>query len=180
MYEILWHGRGGQGAFTASKLLAAAWAFKNSTNKAIAFPSFGPERRGAPVKAFTKLSSGSIGDRSQITKADVVVYLDDTLYQEGALDELKDNGSIIVCTNNKIDNPRVVSIDALSIAMRVLQRPITNTVVLGALLTLTCEIGIEDLAVAVEKLMPPKLREKNLEAIRTAYDYVRGEYETSV
>lgn len=57
MTEIIWLGRGGQGAFTAAKLLGAAYADKESENYALAFPSFGPERRGAPVRAFTKLSS---------------------------------------------------------------------------------------------------------------------------
>ena len=59
MIDVLWHGRGGQGAFTAAKLLGAAYAVRGSYS--IAFPSFGPERRGAPVRAFTKLDSCRIG-----------------------------------------------------------------------------------------------------------------------
>ena len=78
MIDVLWHGRGGQGAFTAAKLLGAAYAVRGSYS--IAFPSFGPERRGAPVRAFTKLDSCRIGDRSEIEKADYVIYLDDTLF----------------------------------------------------------------------------------------------------
>lgn len=66
MIDVLWHGRGGQGAFTAAKLLGAAYAVRGSYS--IAFPSFGPERRGAPVRAFTKLDSCRIGDRSEIEK----------------------------------------------------------------------------------------------------------------
>ena len=56
MTEILWHGRGGQGAFTAAKVLGAAYSLNG--NYGLAFPSFGPERRGAPILAFTKLDSG--------------------------------------------------------------------------------------------------------------------------
>ena len=57
MYEFLWHGRGGQGAFTAARLLGAAYSLKEDGKFALAFPSFGPERRGAPIRAFTKLDT---------------------------------------------------------------------------------------------------------------------------
>ena len=60
--EILWHGRGGQGAFTAARLLGAACSFADG-RYALAFPSFGPERRGAPMRAFTKLDRKPVGDR---------------------------------------------------------------------------------------------------------------------
>ena len=78
MIEILWHGRGGQGAFTAARLLGAACSMAEGRH-ALAFPSFGPERRGAPMRAFTKLDDRAIGDRSAIVRADYVVYLDETL-----------------------------------------------------------------------------------------------------
>ena len=65
MVEILWHGRGGQGAFTAAKLLGAAYCTQDG-HYALAFPSFGPERRGAPMRAFTKLSRERIGNRSAL------------------------------------------------------------------------------------------------------------------
>ena len=82
MYEFLWHGRGGQGAFTAARLLGTAFALNKDGNNALAFPSFGPERRGAPIRAFTKLSDKKIGDRSELKKADYVIYLDDTLFDD--------------------------------------------------------------------------------------------------
>lgn len=170
MYEILWHGRGGQGAFTAAKLLSAAWTFKADENKALAFPSFGPERRGAPVRAFSRLGSGSLGDRSQIKKADYVVFLDDTLFDEHAYEELKENGKIILCTKEKVNDARVLCIDGQKIALDILKRPITNTVVLGTLLKVFHAIKIEDLKPAVQKLMSPKIADINLEAIRFAYE----------
>lgn len=172
MYEILWHGRGGQGAFTAAKLLSAAWTFKADENKALAFPSFGPERRGAPVRAFSRLGTGSLGDRSQIRKADYLVFLDDTLFDENAYDELKDNGKIILCTKKKIEDERIICIDGQKIALELLKRPITNTVVLGALLRAFDAITIEDLIPAVNKLMSPKIAPLNLEAIKRAYEEV--------
>ena len=82
MKEILWLGRGGQGAFTAAKLLGAAFSSKDENSYALAFPSFGPERRGAPVRAFTKLDSRVVSDRSETEKADYIIILDDTLYNE--------------------------------------------------------------------------------------------------
>ena len=81
MIEVLWHGRGGQGAFTAARLLGAASSFADGSY-ALAFPSFGPERRGAPMRAFTKMSREPIGDRSAVNRANYVIYLDDTLFGE--------------------------------------------------------------------------------------------------
>ncbi|HCC34754.1 MAG TPA: ketoisovalerate oxidoreductase [Ruminococcaceae bacterium] len=73
MIEVLWKGRGGQGAFTAARLLGAAWVLRGGY--ALAFPSFGPERRGAPVRAFTKLDDKPVVDRSEITAPDFTIDL---------------------------------------------------------------------------------------------------------
>ncbi|MDR1891651.1 MAG: 2-oxoacid:acceptor oxidoreductase family protein [Oscillospiraceae bacterium] len=73
MIQVLWKGRGGQGAFTAARLLGAAWVLKGGY--ALAFPSFGPERRGAPVRAFTKLDDNPVVDRSEITAPDFTLDL---------------------------------------------------------------------------------------------------------
>ena len=104
MYEFLWHGRGGQGAFTAARLLGAAYSLKKDGNYALAFPSFGPERRGAPIRAFTKLDTKKVGNRAEIEKADFAVYLDDTLFNDDAFLELKENGKIILCTKKIFTN----------------------------------------------------------------------------
>ena len=96
MKEILWLGRGGQGAFTAAKLLGAAFSSKDENNYALAFPSFGPERRGAPVRAFTKLDSRVVSDRSETEKADYIIILDDTLYNESLKTLLKEDGKVII------------------------------------------------------------------------------------
>ncbi len=175
MYEILWHGRGGQGAFTAAKLLGAAWVFKTKDNKALAFPSFGPERRGAPVRAFTRLGANSLGDRSQIRKADYVVFLDDTLFNAQAFDEIKDTGKIILSTKKKIDDNRIICIDGQRIALEILRRPITNTVVLGALISDFKSINNDDLHLALQKLMAPNLVDINSKAIQCAYRELTNE-----
>ena len=103
MTEILWHGRGGQGAFTAARLLGAAYSLRSESSYALAFPSFGPERRGAPIRAFTKLDERPIGNRSEVTKADFSIFLDDTLFSDAAFNELKPCGKILLntCTDNK-------------------------------------------------------------------------------
>lgn len=114
MIEILWHGRGGQGAFTAARLLGAAYAIGGKY--ALAFPSFGPERRGAPIRAFTKLDSKPIGNRSETEKADFSLFLDDSLFSDTAFNELKPGGKILVNTKKHFIDGRIFTIDADSIA----------------------------------------------------------------
>lgn len=116
MTEILWHGRGGQGAFTAARLLGAAFALKGDESYALAFPSFGPERRGAPIRAFTKLDNKPIGNRSEVELADFSIFLDDTLFTDSAFSELKDGGKILLNTKRKIEDERVITLDGDTIA----------------------------------------------------------------
>lgn len=175
MTEILWHGRGGQGAFTAARLLGAAYALKSENNFALAFPSFGPERRGAPIRAFTKLDSSPIGNRSEIKKADISVFLDDTLFSEKAFEELKDGGVILLNTRKAINDRRVVALDAYEIAERVLKLPVTNTVMLGAISAVLPKISAEDIENAIFLGMPEKLQKKNAEAVREAAEIVGKE-----
>lgn len=174
MTEILWHGRGGQGAFTAARLLGAAYALRGEDSFALSFPSFGPERRGAPIRAFTKLSDRPIGDRSEIEKADFSVFLDDTLFSDAAFGELKEGGRILLCTKKEISDPHVIAIDGDSLAAAYLGLPITNTVMLGALAGLFPGIGIENIEEAIRQGMPEKLHGKNIAAVRAAAEAVCG------
>lgn len=164
MIEILWHGRGGQGAFTAARLLGAACSMAPGRH-ALAFPSFGPERRGAPMRAFTKLDDRPIGDRSASTKADFVIYLDETLFAPGWEDELKAGGRVLVNSARTWDDPRVTAIDADGISAEVLGRAIPNTVFLGALAALCDEVRAEDVCEAIRQYMPEKLHAKNLAVV---------------
>ena len=168
MTEILWHGRGGQGAFTAAKLLGAAFAQSSDSRYALAFPSFGPERRGAPIRAFTKIDGKPIGNRSEVTKADYSIFLDDTLFSESAFDEIKDGGRILLNTKKQIDDERVIAIDGDSIANEILRMPITNTVMLGAFAAVYDGIDIQDVEEAIKAYMPSKLHEKNIRAVNEA------------
>jgi pyruvate ferredoxin oxidoreductase gamma subunit len=174
MISVRWHGRGGQGAFTAAKLLGAA--FSSGKNKyALAFPSFGPERRGAPVRAFTKLDNRPIGNRSESKKCDYIVILDDTLFDQSFVEDLNNNGKIIVNSKNNYSDSRILSIDALLIAEEELRAPITNTAMLGALIGVLSEVSEKEVLDAVETYMSPKIAEKNKSVIiRSATSIRKG------
>ena len=168
MREVIWHGRGGQGAFTAARLLGAAASLAEG-RFALAFPSFGPERRGAPIRAFTKMDDAPIGDRSASAQADFVVYLDDTLLDEDWQRELKPGGSVLVNSARAYDDPRIVSVDADGLSSAVLGRPIPNTAFLGALAALDDRASLADVHEAVRLYMPEKLHAKNLVIIDAVY-----------
>ena len=178
MTEILWHGRGGQGAFTAAKLLGAAYSLLEG-QFALAFPSFGPERRGAPILAFTKLDSKQIGDRSQIKKADYVIYLDDTLFSPADFNEIKEGGKILINTKKPVeelgDSAKIVTFDADSIALESLKMPVTNTVMLALLAKLSGVVTEEQLASAIEEYMPGKIAAKNLVLVGEVFKRAGGE-----
>ena len=164
MTEILWLGRGGQGAFTAAKLLGAAYAAKGEEFHALAFPSFGPERRGAPVRAFTKLDSKPILDRSETEKADYIIILDETLYSDGLCSLLKEGGKILINSKTRTGE-NIVSFDGNSIAAKE-KLPTANTVMLGFLSAVSGTISADDIFFAIDNYMPEKIREKNKLAIR--------------
>ncbi len=175
MTEILWHGRGGQGAFTAAKLLGTAFTLRNDSSFALSFPSFGPERRGAPIRAFTKLDTKPIGNRSEIIKADFSIFLDDTLFSDAAFDEIKPGGQIILNTKHPISDSRILLLDADRLAVEILHLPITNTIMLGAFAAVYGEISLENIEDAIRENMPEKLHEKNIAAVRAAADKIRKE-----
>lgn len=168
MKEILWLGRGGQGAFTAAKLLGAAFSSKDENNYALAFPSFGPERRGAPVRAFTKLDSRSVSDRSETEKADYIIILDDTLYNESLKKLLKEDGRVII--NSKAEYGKFsLSVDADGVAEK-FRLPTVNTVMLGVLSAVSGIVSAEDISSAIDGYMPEKIRERNKQAVLAAYE----------
>ena len=158
MTEILWHGRGGQGAFTAARLLGDAYSLKDNAY-ALAFPSFGPERRGAPIRAFTKLDKKPIGNRSEITRSNYSIFLDDTLFNEKSFRELKQNGIILLNTKKTFEDPRVITLDGDGIAARILGLPITNTILLGAFAAVSREITLEDINKAIRQTMKAAFEE---------------------
>ena len=169
MAEIIWLGRGGQGAFTAAKLLGAAFTIRDNEKYALAFPSFGPERRGAPVRAFTKLDTKPVVDRSQTEKADYIVILDDTLFGPQLRGLLKDDGKIIVNSKNDIED--VLTFDAEKIAAE-FRLPTVNTVMFGFLVGLSGVVSSDEAAEAIKGYMPAKIQERNISALLKAVQEV--------
>jgi len=169
MIEIIWNGRGGQGAFTAARILGAAWSLKSEKSFALAFPSFGPERRGAPVRAFTKLDSRPINNRSEIKKCDFLIYLDDTLYCEEALGVLKENGKLLLNTVKQFSDPRIIAVDADKITKDILKAVITNTAMLGVLAAVHPDITLTEIEKAITLTMSKRLVESNIAVVRAAY-----------
>lgn len=165
MKEIIWLGRGGQGAFTAAKLLGAAFTIEGDDKFALAFPSFGPERRGAPVRAFTKLDSRPVADRSQTEKADYIVILDDTLYSPQLRGLLKEDGRIIVNSKSDIENAETFDADSIASQFRL---PTVNTVMFGILIGLSVIVSQEDAVSAIKGYMPEKIQERNINALSEA------------
>ncbi len=142
LVEIRWHGRGGQGAVTSAELVAQAAISEDKY--AQAFPSFGPERRGAPVQAFNRIDSREpIKIRAEVTTPDVVVVLDPGLMAFANIASgLKENGTIIINTKKTPGQiraefgikARLATVNATKIAREVLGVPIVNTTMIGALI----------------------------------------------
>jgi pyruvate ferredoxin oxidoreductase gamma subunit len=174
MKEIRWHGRGGQGGFTASRLLGiAAGMFQDK--HALAFPSFGPERRGAPVLAFTKIDDQKIHDRSEVITCDYVVVMDETLITPTIINGVKDNAVFVINSKNPnkydiLKNYKVVAIDATGIALEILGRPITNTAMYGALVAVSDLVSLESALNSVRHEMKASLIDKNIEIVNRAYE----------
>ena len=169
MHEIIWLGRGGQGAFTAAKLLGAAYTIDDDNKYALAFPSFGPERRGAPVRAFTKLDTKPVVDRSQTEKADFIVIIDDTLYSPQLQGLLKPTGKIIVNSKNNIDGALTFDADSIAAEFRL---PTANTIMLGLLVGLSNVVTSDEAVEAIKGYMPKKIQERNINALLRAVQEV--------
>lgn len=172
MIEIRWHGRGGQGAFTASKMLGNAALRKGRF--ALSFPSFGPERRGAPIQAYTKISNEKISDRSALTKADYIVYLDETLFSINSLTDLKENGLVFLNTKTPekyAGYKQIVAYDANSISEEILKRPMGNTAMLALLAKETGIVTRDNIEKALEDYLSRKVADRNKELVERIYAY---------
>jgi len=173
MKEIIVIGRGGQGAVTSSQLLAIA-AFHDG-KKSQAFPSFGVERRGAPTRSFTRISDKEIKIRSQVYEADYVLVLDAGLMDEVDIGNVK--GKVIVNSNKKFKDKKMVSVDATKVALEVFDgKPIVNTAILGAFSKITKEISLNSLLKAIEERFEDKgkkIVKLNKEAVKKVYENSR-------
>ena len=148
MIEVRFHGRGGQGAVTSAELVALTAIEEGKY--AQAFPSFGPERRGAPVLAFLRVDEEPIRLREKVYEPNVVVVLDPTVMNIQKVDEgLHEDGILVLNSGRSVEDLRkeygfthkMAVVDALNIALETLKLPITNTVMLGALVKATGIVG---------------------------------------
>ncbi len=183
--EIRWHGRAGQGVKTASYLLAEA---AMDLGKHIqAFPEYGPERMGAPIAAFTRISDEPIRIHSGVEHPKIVVVIDPSLI--GVLDVLKgvpEDGIVIVNTAEDPEKLReklggfkgtIATLDATGIALDTIGRPIPNVPMIGALLKVTGLLPIESVAERLKEKFGAKFSEKivqgNVEALKRGYEEVK-------
>ncbi|MDD5679754.1 MAG: 2-oxoacid:acceptor oxidoreductase family protein [Candidatus Omnitrophica bacterium] len=184
LIEVRWHGRGGQGAKTAAQFLAEAAL--DSGKFIQAFPEYGPERAGAPMRAYTRISDSVINVHSGVTSPDAVVVIDSTLLTPEVLDGLPENGVLVVNTRESVGDIRkkldyntgkVAVVDATKIALETIKAPMTNTAMLGALIKVVPVVPLDVIQEKMKKKFLKKLGEQktasNLEAIKRAYDEVK-------
>ena len=179
--EIRIHGRGGQGGVTAAELIARA-AYKEG-KWVQAFPYFGAERRGAPVRAFARISTEPILVRSQIYNPDYVLVLDESLLEVANVTEgLKKDGIIVINTRkepSEVDlyGYRIATVDATGIALElellVAGLPVVNTAMVGAFAAATGEIKIESVVEAIKEEWRGAVGEKNAKAAVLAYERLK-------
>jgi pyruvate ferredoxin oxidoreductase gamma subunit len=177
MMEICIYGRGGQGGVTLAELVAHA-AIREG-KYAQSMPSFGPERRGAPVLAFLRVNETErIKIRTEIAEPDVLVVLDPGLLHVGdVVSRLKKEGTAVINTKKapeamKTDLKevnKVAVVDAMSIAKGILGLPIVNTAMIGALIKATGLVKLESLEEPMQERFG-KVAAKNIDAMRRAYD----------
>ncbi len=185
--EIRWHARGGQGAVTAAKMVAELALGQGKHFQA--FPEYGPERSGAPIVAFTRVSNDPIQLYCGVENPGIVVVLDESLL--GAIDVTKGapaDAVVLVNTElspaelrkqSKLKGGRLFTIAATRIANETIRRPIPNTPMVGALTRITelfpIENVVEFLRADFGKKFPPKVVEGNISAITRAYEEVKSE-----
>lgn len=185
--EIRWHARGGQGAVTAAKLVAELALGQGKYFQA--FPEYGPERSGAPIVAFTRVSDEPIQVYSGVEHPNIVVVLDPSLLSvvdvtKGAPDDVvllvnSDLPPAELRQRYHVEKGRIYTINATRIALETIRRPIPNTPMVGALTRITGLFPIDEVVEFLRadfgKKFPPKVVEGNIAAIMRSYEEVRGE-----
>lgn len=182
MLQIRIHGRGGQGGKAASEIFSAVAI--ESGKYAKSFPEFGPERTGAPVQYYLKVSDSEIKTNEPIKNPDIVLVLDDSLiglvdFTEG----LKENGIIILNTKKpkeelreKLGNFKIFIVDATKISLDLFQKNLPNVPMLGALTKVSEAVELEKLKEGVRakfSFLPPEILEKNMKALEEGYNQIK-------
>lgn len=187
MTEIRWHGRGGQGAKTAALLLGEAAV---ASGKYIqAFPEYGPERMGAPVAAYDRISEKEILIHSPITNPDIVLVLDETLIDTINVTKGLDEKTGVLIVNTPFSKEeiqkkitwkgRLIVLDATKISLETIGKPIPNTPMMGALVAVSDFLSLDDFINDTKKKLEKKFKNKpgviegNINAIKKAYEEVK-------
>lgn len=177
--EIRWHARAGQGAVTAAKVVAETALSADQYMQAM--PEYGPERMGAPIKAFTRISSEPIEIHNNIEFPDIVVVLDESLLDVVDVTEgMKPNGTVIINTCSPADGvkkalgvaetQKVACVDASGIALDTIKRDIPNTPIVGAMIAVTEVIDIEAFKGLLAKNLGKKFGQEMIDANFAAVD----------
>lgn len=182
LVEICFHGRGGQGSVTAANLLVAA-ALKDGNKGVQAFPLFGAERRGAPVRAFARISDEEIHLRSEVYFPDIVIVLDESII--GIVDILKGfkkDGKILINTTKEPEDfdfsnkCHVATVDATGVAIKhdilVGGIPVVNTPILGAVPKILDRVTLPSIQATIKNKWKGKGGEINVKATQDAYESV--------
>ena len=185
--EIRWHGRGGQGAVTAAKMVAELALGEGKFFQA--FPEYGPERSGAPIVAFTRVSDAPIQVYSGVEHPQIVVVLDPSLLSIVNVTAGAPADAIVLVNSEMtpaelrkhygLEGFRYFTIAATRIAVETIKRPIPNTPMVGALTRITGLFNIDDVVTFLRedfgKKFPPKVVEGNIAAITRSYEEVQAE-----
>lgn len=188
MFQVRFHGRGGQGVVTAAELLSVA-AFVEGRH-AQAFPSFGSERTGAPVVSFCRIDDAPIRSREPIFEPDALLIQDVTLiHQVDLFAGLRAEGYVLVNTSRDFDElglgelavdhqpDRLCTVPATEIALEHVGRPLPNAVLLGGFAALAGAVQLASLEEAIRQRFKEPVAERNIAAARAAYEFVRQERE---
>lgn len=177
MKEIRLHGRGGQGVVMASDILATTFVAEGKY--ATAFPSFGVERRGAPVSAFVRFDDTEIRERTQIYSPDCLIFTDPFFKNVDAVyTGLKPAGTLILNSSKAIGSSpnqnvkTAATIDATRIALKEIKRPATNTCLIGAFAATTGWISLDSILAALKEFWKGKALEGNRRCARRGYEEV--------
>ena len=182
LVEICFHGRGGQGSVTAANLLVAA-ALKDGNKGVQAFPLFGAERRGAPVRAFARISDEEIHLRSEVYFPDIVIVLDESIIGiVDVLKGLKKGGKILINTTKEPEDfdfsnkYQVATVDATGVAIKhdilVGGIPVVNTPILGAVPKILDRVTLPSIQAVIKNKWKGEGGEINVKATQDAYDSV--------
>ncbi len=181
-FEVRWHGRGGQGAVTGAKSLAEC--VQGTGRNVVAFPEYGPERRGAPVKAFNRFSDKYIRIHTPVTTPDVIIVIDATLLPLPAIKDGARKHTVFIVNIEKTPDEvrailglenRVVTVAANRISHALFKREIPNSTMLGAFAKVMPQIiGIEQLRTeavhVLTGMLGADLVERNLQAVQQGHD----------